>query len=769
MRQRIHGLVCIVLLSTLFIAPQHASTQEKEEKADPSLLTLDRIFGKEFSTESVGPILWLKKSSGYTLLEDSREHKGFSDIVRIEPKSGKRTVLVSASNLIPYEETKPLEIESYSFSPNEALVLIYTNSRRVWRQNTRGDYWIYDLTSRELTQIGGEAKASTLMFASFSPDSKRIAYVRERNIYVEDLKSKKIWPVTKTESDTIINGTFDWVYEEELGLQKGFRWSPDSKKIAFWQLDTKGVGTFHLINTTDGVYTKLFPIPYPKVGTTNSKCRIGVVTVDGKPEPYWLFDSGEKSRDEYLARMYWIPETEKIMVQKLNRLQNSNTILVSDTNIPQFKGEKIEQKKILTDSDDAWIDVHDNLEWVFDNSAFTWLSERDGWRRAYLVSTDGSKVKPITPEKVDVMDVVHVDEDTGWLYYYASPTNATQQDLYRASLDGSKSEKITVDKYTGWNTYRISPEGKYAIHEHSDYQTPPKTYLIELPSHKVVRVLVENKEIHEKVSKLKRQDVEFFQVDIGDDIKLDAWCMKPYDFDKEKKYPTFFYVYGEPAGQTVLDRWRTDRYLWHLMLTQQGYVVLSVDNRGTPGPRGRAWRKVVYRQIGALASREQAAATKTLLKERPYLDAKRVGIWGWSGGGTMSLHQIFRHPELYHVAMSIAPVTNERYYDTIYSERYMGLPPDNVKGYYENSPINYAKGLKGKLLLVHGSADDNVHFQNSEALINELIKHNKQFSMMMYPNRTHSIKEGKNTRRHLFGLLTRYLNRNLPVEKVSGE
>lgn len=399
-----------------------------------------------------------------------------------------------------------------------------------------------------------------------------------------------------------------------------------------------------------------------------------------------------------------------------------------------------------------------------DGSAFTWLSERDGWRHLYLVSRSGEKITLLTPGQFDVISTLSIDEKGGWAYYIASPDNPAQRYLYRSPLDGSgKVERVTPANQKGMNRYQISTDSKWAFHTYSSFDTPPIIELVSLPEHTTKIVLADNSELRSKLDVLKRTPTEFFRVDIGEGVQLDGWCMKPPDFNPEKKYPLFFFVYGEPAGQTVNDTWGGKRYLWHLMLAQQGYLVMSVDNRGTSAPRGREWRKCIYRQVGILASADQAAATRAIIKRWSYVDPDRIGIWGWSGGGSMSLNAIFRYPDLYHTAMAIAFISNQRFYDTIYQERYMGLPDDNEEGYTNGSPITFAHQLKGNLLIVHGTADDNCHYQSFEVLVNEMIKHNKRFSMMSYPNRTHAINEGENTRRHLYGLLTGYLNENLPA------
>ncbi len=723
------------------------------EEGDPSLLTLDRIYNsEEFSGERFSA-RWIEDGRGYLTLESSEGPSGGRNLVLHDPETGEEEVLVSAEHLVPPGESSPMKIDSYEFSKDQSLLLIYTNSKRVWRRNTRGDYWVLDRSSRELRKLGGEdAKSSTLMFAKFSPTGRRVGYVREKNIYVEDLREGTITALTTTGSDRIINGTFDWVYEEEFGLRDGFRWSPDGKFVAYWQIDTEGVREFPLVNNTDSLYPKILKLKYPKVGEKNPGCRVGVVASSGGATR-WLDVPGDP-RDNYIAQMDWAGPRE-IILQHLNRLQNTNRVRLIDA-------ERGTVRTVFTDRDEAWVKVFDKLNWLSGGESFTWVSERDGWSRVYLVSRSGD-VKPVSAEGPDVTAFLAVDEKSGCVYSLASPKNPTQRYLYRSRLDGSETERITPSGQSGTHRYQISPGARWAIHSYSSFDTPSLTELVSLPDHKQVRVLADNSELREKIDKLGREPTEFFRVDIGEGALLDAWCIKPPDFDPGRKHPLLVYVYGEPAGQTVLDRWGGSGYLWHLMLAQRGYLVMSFDNRGTPAPRGRSWRKCVYRQVGVLAPADQAAALRKVIETRPYVDSSRVAIWGWSGGGSMSLNMIFKYPELYHTAMSIAPVPNQRYYDTIYQERYMGLPSDNVEGFRKGSPVNYAHQLEGNLLIVHGTGDDNCHYQGTEALINELIRHNKPFTMMAYPNRSHSIREGTNTTRHLRALLTRFLESKVPA------
>ena len=729
------------------------------QQAPASVLTLDRLFSSgDFSGDHFGPARWLDDGSGYTTVEASEAVQRGRDIVRYDPATGRREVLVSAERLVPSSGSQPLAIHNYVWSPDGRKLLIYPNSKRVWRQNTRGDYWVLDLETGRLQQLGGDATPSTLMFAKFSPDGTRVGYVREHNLYVEHLADGHIVPLTHDGSTTLINGTFDWVYEEEFSLRDGFRWSPDGTRIAYWQIDAEGVRDFLLINYTDSLYSFVIPIQYPKAGTTNSACRVGVVSADGG-ETTW-FEPTDDLRNHYIARMDWAANSDEIIFQHFNRQQNTLEVMLGNV-------DNGAMGPIFVERDSAWIDIHDDLHWLDDGNRFTWVSERDGWRHAYLVERSGSETQLITRGDFDILSVARVDEAGGWLYYMASPENPTQRYLYRTPLRGDGPvERLTPVDQPGTHSYQMSPDAKWAIHTHSTFDTPPVIDLVRLPEHEVVRTLVDNARLHATVEALTRGETEFFRVDIGDGVLLDGWMITPSDFDPAKRYPVLFYVYGEPWSQTVVDRWGGNRTLWHTMLAEQGYVVMSIDNRGTPQPRGRAWRKIVYGSVGVLASQDQAAAVRAI-NQWSFVDSTRIGIWGWSGGGSMTLNALFRYPEVYHMGMSVAPVPDQRYYDTIYQERYMGTPQDNPDGYREGSPITYAQNLQGDLLLIHGTGDDNVHYQGSEALINKLIEHNKHFTMMSYPNRSHGIWEGRGTTRHLYGLLTRYLNEHLPPGPVT--
>ncbi len=725
---------------------------------DPSLLTIDRIFTSgEFGAQGVGGFRWLKSGNAYTKIEASPSVTDGTDLVSYDVKKNSRSVLIAAEKLIPAGATAPLRINAYEWSADNRQMLIYTNSKRVWRQNTRGDYWVLNLENWKLTKLGMEAKPSTLMFAKFSPDGTRVGYVHENNVYVENVADGKVTQLTKDGSKTLINGTADWVNEEELGLRDCWRWSPDGKSIAYWQFDAEGIKDFILINDTDELYPKLTYLPYPKAGTTNAAVRVGVVGAGGGAT-IWVKTPGDP-RNNYIAMLDWTDNSDELVLQHLNRLQNTNEVMFANAKTGTVK-------TVLTEKDDTWVDVEmSKITWLEGGKSFLWVSERDGWQHVYKISRDGSNIKLITVGDFDAVSVQSVDETNGWLYYIASPENATQRYLFRTKLDGSgKIETVTPDNQKGTNSYNISPNSRWAMHTYAAFGKVPTYEFVDVANKTLVKTMVDNAELQARVDKLKKGPEGFFKIDIGEGVTLDGWMIKPPGFDPNKKYPILFQVYGEPAAQTVNDSWGGSGYLWHLMLAQQGYIVASIDNRGTPAPRGRAWRKIAYRKIGVISSQDQANAVRAMTAKMPFIDPQRVGIWGWSGGGSSTLNAMFRYPDVYKMGMSVAPVPNQRFYDTIYQERYMGLPDVNAEDYKQGSPITFAKNLKGDLLVVHGTGDDNVHYQGTETLINELIKENKAFTMMAYPNRSHGIFEGENTTRHLYTLLTRYLNEHLPVK-----
>ncbi|MFO0912072.1 MAG: DPP IV N-terminal domain-containing protein [Pirellulales bacterium] len=715
-------------------------------------LTLDDLFASDrFDTESVPDLTWSSRSSTYFVWQPSSQGTG-QDLVRHDPATGSQETLVPAAAMIPRDATQPLDVAAFEFSADESRLLIFTNTRRVWRRNTRGDYWVLNVATGQLQKLGGDSPPSTLMFAKFSPDGTRVAFVRDNNLYVQDLTSLIITPLTTDGSESLINGTSDWVNEEELDLRDCYRWSPDGKQLLFWQFDTTGVSKFHLINNTDSQTPQLVTFAYPKVGQQNSATRLGIVAADGQSRR-WINLPGDP-REHYLPHAEWTPDGTRILVQQFNRLQNQLKVWLADPTTGDVR-------PVMTETDDAWLESENPVRWLDDGRSFLWLSERSGWRHAYRVPLDGQSAAPITQGDFDVIDVVGIDQSDGWLVYSASPENATQQYSYRVRLDGSQNQRLSPADRPGWYGLELSPDGKWGVRTFSNFTTPPVVDLIRVSDQSVVRKLADNQQLRDRLATIQRPEIEFFQLQLGAEYSLDGWTLRPKNREASDKLPLLMYVYGEPHGQTVRDAWPGKIGLWHWMLANQGFVVASVDNRGANVPKGRSWRKSVHRKIGIVAPADQAQAVTELLKRWPFVDPSRVGSWGWSGGGSMSLHAIFRYPDIYRAAIAIAPVADQQLYDTIYQERYMGLPPENPSGYFDGSPINHAHGLQGQLLLIHGTGDDNCHYQGTERLVNELIAEGKQFTVLPYPNRTHAVSEGQNTERHLMSTMTQFLLNNL--------
>ncbi|GAA0746278.1 S9 family peptidase [Sphingomonas sp. ABOLD] len=747
-------LLAALLATTPLIAQAPAIAQQAGEAAPaPVKLTVDSIFGRgAVRSEGLRDSRWGEDGESYLALEDAP--KGGQDIVRYRIQDGARTVVVPASALVPQGADKPLAIDGYSWSPDHRLLLIQTNSRPFRRTNALADHWLYDTATRALRKIGGDAAASSVLYASFSPDSRRIAYVHRNNLYVEPVEGGAPVQLTRDGDDYVVNGLADWVYEEEFSLHRAFAWSPDSKRIAFWRFDTRGVGTFFMIKNTAGQYSQPIPLQYPKAGTTNSAVTVGTVDVaDGRTS--WFELEGDP-RQNYVPQLSWAGGADAVFLQQSNRLQNTYKVLLGDPATGAVK-------PIMVEHDAAWVEANAAPEWLKGGRSFTWLSERDGWRHLYTIDRATGRATLRTPGRFDVIDLLRVDEKAGYAWFIASPDNPTQRYLYRTTLSGApKVERLTPAGQPGTHSYDIAPGAHWALHTVSRFDAPPVTDMLDLTRQTPLRTLVTNKPLARRIADTGLAPTEFFRVDIGGGTQLDGWLIKPAGFDPAKRYPILFYVYGEPWGQTVADHWQGSQGLWHRMLAQSGYLIASIDPRGTASPRGRDWRKSIYRQVGIQASADYAAAVRKLLADRPYIDPARIGIWGWSGGGAMTQNALFRYPELYKTGIAIAGPTDMRLYDTVYQERYMGLPEDNADGYRNGSPITFADRLQGNLLLIHGTGDDNVHYQNQEQLADRLIRANRQFTMMAYPDRTHGIYEGENTTIHLYTLMTRYLETNLP-------
>lgn len=764
-----HRLYALLVVAVAIVASPRA---QQADGAAPLRAQIDRIFKERaYDAPRFGPARWQPDGKGYAIVE--RQAGGGAEIARYDAASGARSVLAKTD----------LAISDYSWSSDGRQLLVFTNTKRVWRQNTRGDYYVLDVAAspagsggaRAPKKLGGSAPESSLMFAKFSPDGTRVAYVRQNNIYVEQIATGVVRQLTKdgtpppagvawtpATAGTIVNGTSDWVNEEELDIRDGFRWSPDGTRIAYWQFDTSGVGNMTLINDTDSLYPVTTTFAYPKAGTRNSAVRTGVVPAGGGATT-WVKMPGDP-RDTYIASLDWI-DASTIAMQQLNRLQNENQYLLA--NAATGSVTRVFRDTSFADGGhSSWVDIQDEIHWIDGGRAFLWLSERDGWRKIYRVTrgTDAAAT-PITNFAAEATGIVAVSEQDGLVYFMASPQNATQRYLYRARLDGAGAPvQVSPANEPGWHAYTPAPGGRIAFHTYSTFDRVPVMDVVSLPDHRSLRTLTDPSPLQAKLADVLKPAVEFVQVPVGG-ITLDGYMLKPRTFDPAKKYPVIVHVYGEPASQTVTDRWGSATALFHRALTDAGYLVVSFDNRGTPAPKGAAWRKVVYGAVGVLSAEEQAAAIKALAAKYPFVDLDRVGIWGWSGGGSNTLNCLFRSPDLYKVGVSVAPVPDQRLYDTIYQERYMGVPEDNADGYRRGSPITFAEHLKGRLLLIHGSGDDNVHYQGTERLMNRLVELGKPFDLMVYPNRTHSMadSEGPGTTAHVYQMIARYFVTNLPA------
>ena len=683
------------------------------------------------------------------------------EIVQFTLPALTKTVVVSRDNLTPPGQ-RTLTIKNFSVTPDASRILIFTNSKKVWRLETRGDYWVFDVATRSLKKLGSGLPEASLMFAKFSPDNSKVAYVSEYNVFVEDIATGKISKLTNDGNRKHINGTFDWVYEEEFSCRDGILWSPDSKRLAFWQVDATMIRDFYMINNTDSVYSQVIPVEYPTAGETPSPARIGIIDI-ATSDIKWVPVPGDPKQN-YIPRIEWNSPTE-LFLQQLNRRQNESRVL-------SYNSTNDKVREVFADKDDAWIDVYTpwedvyaldfrhEIKWINGGKDFIWMSDRDGWRHVYKVGKDGS-YRLITKGDYDVIDIRLIDEKGKYLYFLASPNNATQRYLYRCKLDGSgKPEPVTPLTHAGTHDYKISPGGKYAFHSFSNTYIKPVSEWVSLPQHKPLN---ESESIAAKLPRVQvTEKVEFFKVKTPDGVEMDGWMVKPQNFDSTKKYPVLFYVYTEPWGATVTDQFgAANNFLFDGDLAQEGYIYMSIDNRGTPSPKGKAWRKSIYRKIGILNIQDQAAAAKEILKWK-FVDSERIAVWGWSGGGSATLNLMFQYPEIYKTGIAVAAVTDLRTYDNIYEERFMGIPAENPDDYAKGSPITHAKNLKGNLLYIHGTGDDNVHYSNAEMLINELVKQGKQFQLMVYPNRTHGISEGQGTTAHLSKLYSSYLRKYCP-------
>ena len=716
------------------------------------------LFGRVLPND----VVWNESETGYFTIKDN-------NIVLVSTRGKEDKVILSSS------QVNNLEIESFSFSQSKNKILIFTQSVKVWRYNTRGDYWVYDFKKNEIQKLGRNMSGSSLMFAKFSPNERFVAYVSKEksesgirnsstsvNIYLESLDDRTIKKLTSSNgTKKLINGTFDWVYEEEFGCRDGFIFNEDGTRIAFWQIDANQVRDFYMINNTDSIYSYTIPVEYPKVGEDLTPARIGVINLSNE-EITWMKIPGEQNKF-YLPRMTWMPGRNDLMIQQLNRKQNHSKIYIANANNGSTE-------LLMEEKDDAWVDLRSSWPyqvqagWKFINNGkeFLYTTEKDGWSHIYRFDITNKTEYLVTKGNYDVVKPLAYDEKNENVYFIASPENPTERYLYKTSAKGDgKLIRVTPDILEGSHNYQISTKAKYAFHSFSNYFTRPMQAIVSLPNHKFIN---ENQNMIEKYDLEKKKDhpLEFFEITTVDDVTMEGWIVKPKNLDKNKKYPVLFYFYSEPAGQTGVNRYGAgNNGLYDGNLGEDGYVYVTFDGRGTPSPKGRAWRKAIYRNIGRINVRDMAMGAKAVFEKYEFIDTSRVAVHGWSGGGTATLNCLFQYPEIFHTGIAVAAVANQLTYDNIYQERYMGDPKESYQDYVDGSPIKYAKNLEGNLLYIHGTGDDNVHYQNAEMLANELIKHKKIFYMLSYPNRSHGIRED-GAYPHVRLMFTDFLRKNCP-------
>jgi dipeptidyl-peptidase 4 len=733
----------IKLLSFLLLLPLVLLAQQVPKKN----LTLQEIWAsRTFAQEMVHGLRSMEDGLHYTTLE---QVDGQQMINQYSYQTGERVkTIIKSSELIPQGATAPIQIDDYAFNADESKILLATESEPIYRHSSKANYFIYDLKGNRLSKLSEGGKQ---LYAIFSPKLEMVAFVRDNNLFLKDLKSGEERQITRDgEINKIINGATDWVYEEEFSFDRAFFWSPDGDKIAYYRFDESDVKEFSMAMYKGNLYPEEYRYKYPKAGEKNSAISIHVFNISTNTNK--RINIGEEV-DQYIPRIQWA-NGYTLSIQRLNRLQNKMEILHS--NVLVKIGGDLPANVIYTETSDTYIDGSDDKAfYIKDGSQFIWLSDKDGFNHIYLFSNTGKQVAQITKGNWEITEYFGIDERNGTIYYQAAEESPLERSIYSININGKNKKKLS--QKTGWNKATFSKGFKNFINEHSDANTP---LLITLHASdgKQLRVLKDNAKLKTTLTTYNLSKKEFFNFKTSEGVELNGWRILPPNFDQNKKYPVFMTVYGGPGSQTVKNSYEGANYLWHQLMAQKGYIVVSVDNRGT-GARGAAFKKITYKQLGKYETEDQIEAAK-YLGSLPYVDPSRIGIQGWSYGGYMSSLCITKGADIFSAAIAVAPVTNWRFYDTIYTERYMRTPQENPDGYDDNSPINHVAKLEGNYMIIHGTADDNVHYQNMVEMVNALIKANKQYDSYIYPDRNHGIHGGI-TRLHLFTKMTDFLIQNL--------
>lgn len=683
----------------------------------------------------------------YTAMVDSDAFG--SQIVKRSYATGDDVKVIASSKDIFNDATRA--IEDYEFSIDEKQIIVSTGFEPIYRYSYKAQYYVYNTETKKTTAVADETKGKQ-MFATLSPDGTKVAFVRDNNLFVQVLATSIETQVTTDgEWNKIINGAPDWVYEEEFALVRSFEWSPNSDRIAFYKFNEERVKEFS-IDMYGNLYPEQYTYKYPKAGEENSIVSIHVYdlkTLKSRP-----VDIGTES-DQYIPRIKWSQSNDGLCIMRMNRHQSKLEFLLTD--MKQNAGEMIPVKTIFSETANTYIDISDNLTFLPDGKSYLWTSERDSYNHVYVFDMTGTVVHQVTSGNWDVMDFYGVGEK-GIVYYSSSEISAMEKHVFSISiLPSRKSTKKQLSTRSGTNDATFSSSKKYFINFNSQANTPPYITLNE-NSGKEIRMLENNQKLTEKLKEYTLAKKEFFSFDNGTGTSLNCWMMKPADFDPFKKYPVLVAIYGGPGSNTVNDSWGGTNYMWHQLLCQEGFIVVSCDPRGTMN-RGRDFKHSTYMNLGKLET-EDFIDFAEYLGAQTYIDKARIGMHGWSYGGYMTSLCMTKGADVYAAGIAVAPVTNWKYYDSIYTERFMRTPQENSGGYENNSPINFADQLKGDFMLVHGSADDNVHYQNTMDMISALVKANKQFDLFIYPNKNHGIYGG-NTRLHLFTRMTDFLKENL--------